>query len=142
MHVCSLGISLGDNKQLLRSHFPELLPLCHLPSAFGFLGLFFSVFQSETWGSGYPTLPGTSATVPGSTQRTEREKKRDRPHPLGTTTPPNTDEGSPSESWLLQVPLCIGMRKNKKHNFALYWILRFLPPKLQLEGFPWCSLCP
>lgn len=56
MHACSLGMSLDDHKQLLGGHFSELLPLCHLSSAFWFPGLLFSVFQSESWGFGYPIL--------------------------------------------------------------------------------------
>lgn len=127
MHVCSLGMNLGDHTQLLWSHFPELLPLCHLSSVFWFPALFFSVLQSERWGFGYPTLPYISATVPGPSKG-QRGRESNETGPILLEPQPHQSErkvlllqnfeSSEASShchhhrtvWKL---VCNGMKKNK-----------------------------
>ena len=153
MHVCSLGMNLGDHTQLLWSHFPELLPLCHLSRVFSFPGLFFSVLQSERWGFGYPTLPYTSATVPGPSKG-QRGRENNETGPILLQPQPHQSE---RKVLLLQnfgsckLPLppswdCLetGVQWNEekqKRIFAQYYILHFLPLELKLEGFSRCSFC-
>ena len=126
MHACSLGMSLDDHKQLLGVIFLSSSLSAIFLVLSGSLG---SSFQSSSQKAGALVTPFccTSVTVPGSSQRTDSERKQqDWPYPPRRTTPPIRGEGSPSlEFWLLQATATImgvqnlvskGMKKNKNRS--------------------------
>lgn len=131
-HMCSFGINPGDHQNFTESLF---WALPSLPYFYGFslvsgsLRLFSSIFQLESWGFGYPTLPCTSAALPGSCQRIHTDKVmrlapsswdhnctnwKGRFSSLRTLVPATSPCHHHRIGWKL---VCIGM---KEMAFALY----------------------
>lgn len=93
---------------MIQSHFPELLPLCHLPHTFQFPGAPLLGSPPRNSGLWYPVLPHASTTEPifRSQGQENKEMGEKKPwglaHPLGIIVPLSKEQLSPrSGFWLL-----------------------------------------